>query len=84
MKAIVHLIGKEIKDVEVKNFEKFVLYTNLKLKKNVVVGKSKRGKMKRLYLWHQDDNKSELLEGVDYNMLQVSVYKKIIITHEKS
>lgn len=38
--------------------------------------------MKRLYLWKQTNNESELLEGVDYNTLQVSVYKKIIITHE--
>lgn len=82
MEKIVQLIDNQIKDIEIVNFEKFVLYTNLKIRKYVNLGKSKKGKMKRLYLWKQTNNESELLEGVDYNTLQVSVYKKIIITHE--
>ncbi len=84
MKGLVELIGKKIDSIQVTDFDKFIFYSGLKLKKYINLGLSKQGKMKRLYLFKQTKTYSELLEGVDYNTLQTSVYKKITIRHEKS
>lgn len=84
MKGLETLIGYKIKDIKVINLEKYKLYSNLKLLDYLTLGKTQGGKWKRLYLFKQNNKYSELLEGVDYNTLQVSVYKKIIIKHEKS
>jgi hypothetical protein len=84
MKGLVELIGRETDSIQVTDLEKFTLYSGLKLKKYINLGLSKQGKMKRLYLYKQTKTYSELLEGVDYNTLQTSVYKKITVKHEKS
>ncbi len=83
MKGIEQLIGFKIKDIKVTDLEKYKLYSNLKLLNYLNLGKTQNGRWKRLYLYKQNNKYSELLEGVDYNTLQVSVYKKIIIEHEK-
>lgn len=84
MKGLETLIGYKIKDIKVTNLEKYKLYSNLKLLDYLTLGKTKQGRWKRLYLYKQNNKCSELLEGVDYNTVQVSVYKKIIVEHEKS
>lgn len=83
MKGIEQLIGFKIKDIKVIDLEKYKLYSGLKLLDYLNLGKTKQGRWKRLYLYKQNNKYSELFEGVDYNTLQVSVYKKIIIEHEK-
>ena len=83
MKGLVELIDKKIDSIQVENLEKYTLYSGLKLKKHINLGLSKQGKMKRLYLFKQTNNYSELLEGIDYNTLQTSVYKIITVKHEK-
>lgn len=68
-----------IKEILVEDFNNYVLYTGLKNKENTVVGRTTKNRIKRLYLSKKDSNEAELLEGVEYNQFQVSVYKKIIV-----
>lgn len=68
-----------IKEILVEDFNKYLLYTGLKNKEHTVVGRTIKNRIKRLYLNKKDSNEAELLEGVEYNQFQVSVYKKIIV-----
>ena len=77
---VILLLNKVIKSLKVENYNKYLLYKNLKVKKNVIVGRTVKGNIKRMYLHKLEDNTAEILEGIEYNQFQVSVYKKITVS----